>query len=127
MRLYDTHKWRELRKQILRENPLCVRCSNMGITSIATVIDHCIPAREYEDFFDTLNLFPVCTQCHSDVTKHFDNRNAHKIFNENYANIKYSGDEFRVSEIDGWRVNPELDEKLLSLPIIDVKKDYKDK
>lgn len=118
MRPYDTHKWRTLRTQLLRANPLCVRCSNMGIVKLANVIDHCIPARVYDDFFDTDNLFPVCTQCHSDITKHFDNRNAHEIFKEDYKSVKYSGREFTYSLEDGFKLDAELDEILLSLPLV---------
>ncbi|MGJ0336330.1 HNH endonuclease [Aliarcobacter cryaerophilus] len=88
----------------------------MGIVKVASVIDHTIPARVYEDFYNTDNLVPVCIQCHSDITKHFDNRNAHEHFN-NYKEIKYSGQEFRVGS-DGFRVNVQLDDKLLSIPFI---------
>ena len=120
MRPYDTHRWRKLRKAILRDQPLCIRCTNMGIVRLATVVDHCVPAREYEHFFDSNNLFSLCTQCHSDVTKHFDNRNAHKIFDSNYALIKYSGREFNRG-IDGFPLDQELDEKLLSLKVVGTK------
>jgi len=92
----------------------------MGITKPASVIDHCIPARCYDDFFNTDNLFPVCVQCHSDVTKNYDNRNAHEIFKENYQSIKYSGREFTYSLEDGFKVDAELDDLLLSLPIVRV-------
>lgn len=116
MRLYDTHRWRKLRRLLLRNNPLCKRCENMGIVKVASVIDHTVPARVYDDFYNTNNLVPVCVQCHSDITKHYDNRNAHEHF-ENYKEIKYSGREFRIG-LDGFTVDPRLDEKLLSLPIV---------
>jgi hypothetical protein len=113
MRFYDTNQWKKLRAAILRDEPLCVRCSNMGVVRMAKVVDHCIPARDYHDFFDTDNLYPVCTQCHSDVTKHFDNKNAHKLFT-NYAKVKYSGREFRRDEW-GFPLDEDLDEKLRGL------------
>lgn len=116
MRLYDTHRWRKLRGLLLRSNPLCKRCENMGIVKVASVIDHTIPARVYEDFYNTNNLVPVCIQCHSDITKHYDNRNAHEHFSS-YKDVKYSGQEFRVG-LDGFRVNAQLDDKLLSLPVV---------
>lgn len=88
----------------------------MGVVRVAKVVDHCIPARAYEYFFDSSNLAPLCVQCHSDVTKHYDNRNAHKVF-KNYAEIKYSGREFRRGA-DGFPLDTKLDQKLLSLPIV---------
>ncbi len=120
MRPYDTHKWRELRKAVLRDCPLCIRCSNVGIVRVATVVDHCIPARVYDDFFDSRNLYSVCTQCHSDVTKHFDNRNAHEAFDSNYPTIKYSGREF-TRGIDGFPLDEELDTKLKGMAIVGAK------
>ena len=92
----------------------------MGIVRTATVVDHCIPAKAYDDFFDSNNLYPVCTQCHSDVTKHFDNRNAHEVYSSNYAMVKYSGREFNRG-IDGFPLDDEIDAKLRSLPIVSAK------
>ena len=118
-REYDTHKWRKLREQLLREQPLCVRCSNMGIVRLATVIDHTIPARAYtEGFFDTSNLVPICNQCHSDVTKMYDNRDAWKAFKD-YKKVKYSGKEFARDSM-GFPLDEDLDSLLLGMPIIDV-------
>ena len=119
-RLYDTHKWRKLRNAILRSGPLCVRCSNMGKVQLASVVDHCIPSREYDSFFDNDNLFSVCVQCHSDVTKHYDNRNAHRIFTSNYHSIKYSGREFTRDDT-GFPLDEELDKKLVDLEVVGTK------
>ena len=92
----------------------------MGVIRVATIADHCIPARDYENFFDSNNLFGVCTQCHSDITKHFDNRNAHKVFTKDYATIKYSGREF-TRGIDGFPKDEELDAALLSMEVVGAK------
>ena len=119
-REYDTYRWKQLRKVILRDNPLCIRCSNMGKVSLASTVDHCIPAKAYDDFFDSNNLYGVCTQCHSDITKHFDNRNAHEHFKSDYASIKYSGREFNRG-IDGFPLDEDLDALLLSLEVVGAK------
>lgn len=105
---------------ILRSNPLCTRCTNMGVMKLATMVDHCTPAREYDSFFDRANLFPLCTQCHSDVTKHYDNRNAHRLYPSNYHLIKYSGREFR-RDISGFPLDADLDTKLMSLEVVGTK------
>jgi 5-methylcytosine-specific restriction endonuclease McrA len=68
--LYNSARWIRLRKSILIDCPLCVRCSNAGITVLAEHVDHCIG---FSDKHDTLatdidNLFPLCVSCHSEVT-----------------------------------------------------------
>ncbi len=90
MRLYDTNRWRKLRLQLLRDNPLCVRCSNKGLTTSAECIDHCIPHRVH-DFWDINNLFSLCTKCHSEVTGMYDNFDCFLEYDsiEEYAKVKY--------------------------------------
>ncbi|MDO8454977.1 MAG: HNH endonuclease [Sulfurimonas sp.] len=117
MRPYDTHRWKTIRLEVLRQHPLCIRCQNVGVVKVATTIDHCIPAKAYDDFFDTNNLFSVCTQCHSDITKHFDNRNAHEAFKNDYASIKYSHREFSRN-IDGFILDEDLDSLLLGMEVV---------
>ncbi len=117
MRPYDTHQWQQTRKRILRHNPLCVRCQAVGVVRLATIVDHCVPAKDYDDFFDTENLYPVCMQCHSDITKHYDNRNAHHYITGNYSSIKYSGREF-TRDHSGFPKDEALDQLLLSLEVV---------
>lgn len=118
--MYKSRRWQKLRVSLLREHPLCVRCENAGVIRLASVIDHCLPAREYTgDFFDEDNLFPVCTQCHSDITKNWDNRNAHRLekFKDNYSKYKYSNREDRRGS-DGFMVDEELTTLLNSLELV---------
>jgi 5-methylcytosine-specific restriction protein A len=66
--LYNTHKWRQLRKEVLKEQPNCYYC---GITKDEAALDihHIIPPRGNEDlFFDIHNLIAVCKQCHRVIT-----------------------------------------------------------
>ena len=58
---YQTAEWRHLRKVILKDRPLCVRCK----LTIATVVDHKTPHKgNVELFFDINNLQPCCKSCH---------------------------------------------------------------
>ena len=91
----------------------------MGVTRLASMVDHTVPARAYEDFFDTSNLVPLCNQCHSDVTKVYDNRDAYKVFTD-YAAVKYSGREFNRGS-DGFPLDEDLDSLLLSMEVIGAK------
>src|SRR5574344_1864672 len=59
--LYNTQRWRTLRKEHLKEQPYCVCC---GSTENLTV-DHIFEARGNEElFFNPDNLQTLCSTCH---------------------------------------------------------------
>jgi 5-methylcytosine-specific restriction protein A len=41
--LYNSSRWRRLRKQFLHKHPLCEECKRKGIVNAATVVDHIKP------------------------------------------------------------------------------------
>lgn len=62
---YNTSRWRKLRLQFLRANPLCVRCLEIGKTSAATVADHVVPISGPDDprMFNAEELQALCQTC----------------------------------------------------------------
>lgn len=69
-RFYDTRLWRDvLRPAIMREQPLCVFCTQKGKTTSTQIVDHIIPHKgDWELFADKNNLQGLCKKCH-DSTK----------------------------------------------------------
>lgn len=64
--LYNTHRWRKLRAEVIREHPSCERC---GATTRLTV-HHIEPPRGDEElFFDKSNLVVLCFEHHNLVTQ----------------------------------------------------------
>lgn len=58
--------WDKLSKQHLADNPLCVKCLEIGLTVAATVTDHIIPIDVApEKKFDKDNLMSLCTSCNT--------------------------------------------------------------
>lgn len=56
-----------LRKARLAAEPLCRRCKERGLTTIADVVDHVVPlALGGQDRDD--NCRPLCRECHRAVT-----------------------------------------------------------
>lgn len=72
-KLYSLQRWRGkrgLRIMFLKENPLCVRCEGMGITTPAEEVDHVMPHHDNEArFFDWNNLQGLCKPHHSAKTR----------------------------------------------------------
>lgn len=68
-KLYKTARWRRLRLIVLRDNPLCVHCTQAGLVTQATEVDHIVPHKGDERlFWDVENLQGLCKPCHSKKT-----------------------------------------------------------
>lgn len=60
--------WVKLRKAVLnRDKRLCVPCSDRGVYTVATAVDHIIPKSE-GGTDDMNNLQSICKDCHSEKT-----------------------------------------------------------
>tara|TARA_Y100001001_G_C7847639_1_gene252950 strand:- start:47 stop:553 length:507 start_codon:yes stop_codon:yes gene_type:complete len=58
--------WRQLRAQVLAEEPLCRMCAARGLVVPAIDVDHIEDAREdYTDDNSRENLQSLCHECHS--------------------------------------------------------------
>lgn len=67
-KLYDKQQWRKMRKHHLENNPLCAYCLKLGITELATVVDHIVPHKGDEALmFEPSNLQSLCKRCHDSV------------------------------------------------------------
>lgn len=67
--LYDTARWKRLRRAVLADEPLCRQCAQDGQTTLATVIDHIQPHRGDDTLaYDRANLQPLCARHHGTKT-----------------------------------------------------------
>ena len=72
-RLYDSARWRKIRKFVLNEEPLCAMCLKMGRETAATTVDHIQPHKnEYALFWDINNLQSLCYSCHNATKQMID-------------------------------------------------------
>jgi 5-methylcytosine-specific restriction endonuclease McrA len=69
-RIYNSPRWKGLRKSVLRAEPWCRICVAEGRPTIATDIDHIIALQQYAgDPFDKANLQPLCARHHGQKTR----------------------------------------------------------
>lgn len=69
--LYRSARWQRLRRQLLREHPVCrcERCVTHGHVRLATVVHHRQPHHGGEAlFFDLENLQTMAKECHDVIT-----------------------------------------------------------
>jgi 5-methylcytosine-specific restriction enzyme A len=72
-KLYNLKRWHRLRLAQLRKEPFCKYCTDFGIDSPATVVDHIKPHRGDETlFFDPENLQSLCKTCHDSAKQRFE-------------------------------------------------------
>ena len=72
--VYNTTKWRELRMQKLSNNPLCEKCLEKGIVTLATDVHHIYEISNANSIyemksigFDYNNLMSLCKECHIEI------------------------------------------------------------
>jgi len=63
---YD-ETWREVRKRLLCERPLCEECLKAGIVRPAITVHHIVPLSEGGARLDYDNLMPLCRECHERI------------------------------------------------------------
>jgi 5-methylcytosine-specific restriction protein A len=63
---YDA-RWRKVRLEYLRANPLCVHCLDRGTTKPATDVDHITPVSQGGSFDGPLQS--LCHECHASKTQ----------------------------------------------------------
>lgn len=64
-RVYNTKRWRLLRRHVLTLHPMCQRCDQ----ALATQADHIVPLTAGGAPYDPLNIQALCHPCHSIKTK----------------------------------------------------------
>lgn len=62
--IYDSTRWRKLRKMIITREPFCRTCKQMDVLMAAKIIDHIVPINKGGDPWDEGNLQPLCKKCH---------------------------------------------------------------
>jgi 5-methylcytosine-specific restriction endonuclease McrA len=94
-RLYDTQRWKRLRKEHLMKNPLCADCLRFGIITQAAIVDHINPHKGNDSFTDSngfynpANLQSLCKPCH-DKHKHILELHGYNIGSDTQGNPLHS-------------------------------------
>ena len=68
IKFYNSPAWRKLSSYHRKQSPLCVRCLDRGIHTLAKVADHDNPIWEGREGL-TRKLNSLCLDCHSEKTK----------------------------------------------------------
>lgn len=73
---YDS-QWRKIRLLLLAQQPICARCAEQGITTLAEDVHHIVPIRQDPSLRLAMsNLMPVCRQCHAVLEQETRQRHA---------------------------------------------------
>lgn len=62
------YKWQQYRLKFLQTNPLCNFCTNQGLVTEATVVDHIQPHEgDMKLFWESANHQALCKKCHDSI------------------------------------------------------------
>lgn len=78
--LYNAKRWKALRLQKLRANPLCEHCQNVGRVTEAVIADHIVPHKGDRGlFYDYNNLQSLCRKCDDIKRNRYDGGWGNKV------------------------------------------------
>lgn len=66
--VYNSARWKRLRRRFIKANPLCVKCMEEGHLVEAEIADHINPLRNGGEPFNWENLQPLCRMHHGRKT-----------------------------------------------------------
>jgi 5-methylcytosine-specific restriction protein A len=70
-KVYNTRRWKRLRRLKLQNNPICEKCWERGRVTPTEEIHHIVPfAQDMELAYDYDNLIALCIECHKEMHKH---------------------------------------------------------
>lgn len=63
--IYDSPRWRALRRQVLSEDPFCKFCKMENIATENTIADHIVPISMGGNKWDRNNIQGICAHHHN--------------------------------------------------------------
>ena len=72
--LYNTHRWRKIRKAHMDANPTCVMCEADGKITLARICDHITPHRGDINLFYGGALQSLCFTHHNSTKQKMESR-----------------------------------------------------
>ena len=76
IKLINSARWKKLRVQKLKANPVCEECAKRDVSTLATEVHHITPVESVAGvtamerlMFSWKNLQSLCHACHADIHK----------------------------------------------------------
>lgn len=66
--IYSSARWRNLRNQFIKHNPLCAHCKVDDIITPGDMVDHIVEIEDGGEIWDVDNLQTLCNSCHNKKT-----------------------------------------------------------
>ena len=86
IKLINTTKWRKIRIEKLKANPLCEECRRNDKLTLANEVHHITPVESVSGetsmerlMYDRKNLMSVCHACHKEIHKKMQSRTKQSI------------------------------------------------
>lgn len=74
IKMINSARWKKLRAEKLRANPICEECAKRDVSTLATEVHHVVPVESVAGvsamsrlMFSLPNLQSLCHACHSEI------------------------------------------------------------
>lgn len=85
--IYSSRRWRSLRDQYIKHNPLCEHCKLSQIYSPGDMVDHISEIEDGGEVWDVDNLQTLCNACHARKTGEEVKRRRRKTKNNGFSSL----------------------------------------
>lgn len=101
IKLINSARWKKLRIEKLKSNPVCEECAAHGISTLATEVHHIKPVESVAGelamsrlMFDSNNLQSLCHACHADIHTHAFSHSKQAVQANNKRDTQRFADKF---------------------------------
>ena len=101
IRLIHSMRWKKLRNEKLKDNPVCEECAKNGISMLASEVHHVRPVESVAGavamerlMFDRMNLQSLCHACHSEIHRIAFSHSKQSIQANNKRDVERFADKF---------------------------------
>lgn len=101
IKLINSMRWKKLRNEKLKDNPVCEECAKNGISMLASEVHHVRPVESVAGavamerlMFDRMNLQSLCHACHSEIHRIAFSHSKQSIQANNKRDVERFADKF---------------------------------
>lgn len=118
IKLINSARWKKLRVQKLKANPICEECAKRDVSTLATEVHHVTPVESVAGvaamarlMFNWMNLQSLCHACHADIHKRAFSHSKEAIQDNNKRTTQRFADKF-LNDTNGYKASSIIIEEI---------------
>lgn len=111
IKMINSARWKRLRAEKLRANPVCEECAANGFSTLASEVHHVMPVESVSGvaamerlMFNRMNLQSLCHACHAEIHRRAFSHSKESVQGNNKRATERFADKF-LNNINGYQVS----------------------